>query len=199
MNYTDFEKKRKEAISFSKMHGYLVPMPEEERQYILDLSDFYEEYLQNMRVSDFVRIVKSIVEENEQQTFIIEKKKEVKNFFYTAAQREKKDNPDYISEIAMPEISGSPERFYVRTIQLERLFIIPKDRSNEPVEVGHLFVNNPELNTIGKTRININHILLNLSDEYENGEQIIGAIQNKIFQKAENKYRQLIGKGIIQE
>ena len=194
MYYSEFVKLRDGIRIVSKMYGSELDLPENDRIYICELDDFYEDYIANMNVVDFVKIAKKVIEKTTGESFTIEKKPEFKRYFYTDKDRQLDSNPEFIKEIEMPKFSENSNRYFARTILVDRIFILPKDRSNEPVELGLVFKKNPELSTFAKTGTVMNNLLSNISDEYDEGNLIKEEIQNEIFKKAESKFNKLFRK-----
>ena len=194
MYYSEFVKLRDGIRIVSKMYGSELDLPENDRIYLCELDDFYEDYIANMNIIDFVKTAKKVMERTTGESFEIQKKPELKRYFYTEKDRQLDSNPEFIKEIEMPRFSENLNRYFARTILVDRIFILPKDRSNEPVELGLVFKKNPELSTFAKTGTVMNNLLSNISDEYDEGNLIKEEIQNEIFKKAESKFNKLFRK-----
>ena len=82
MNYSEFEKMREGLRVVSKAHGSRIKATKETVKYISLLEDFFDEYVSNMNVLEFARIVREVLTKvNGGEPFVIVLGEEIKRFF----------------------------------------------------------------------------------------------------------------------
>lgn len=199
MKYSEFEKMREGLRVVSKAHGSRIKMAKDEEQHIRFLGDFFDEYVSNMNVLEFARIVReTLTKVNEGEPFVIVLGEEIKRFFPSMI-----DETSPIDEICekirfpMDRIKDETKRpisFVKRTAKVSSVYVEPKDKSREPVELGIVFPGNPELSTIGNTETSFKYALSQI--EYEYGQKASAEVANKIFKDVEKQFNLQRGQGM---
>ena len=199
MNYSEFVKIREGLRVVSKAHGSRIKATKETVKYISLLEDFFDEYVSNMNVLEFARIVREVLTKvNEGEPFVIVLGEEIKRFFPSMI-----DETSPIDEICekmkfpmagIKDETKRPISFVKRTAKVSSVYVEPKDKSREPVELGLVFPGNPELSTIGNTETSFRYVLSQI--EYEYGQEASGAIANKIFKDVEKQFNTQWVKGM---
>lgn len=196
MNYSEFEKMREGLRIVNKVYGSRIKATKETVKYISLLEDFFDEYVSNMNVLEFARIVREVLTKvNEGEPFVIVLGEEIKRFFPSMI-----DETSPIDEICekmkvpIKDETKRPISFVKRTAKVSSVYVEPKDKSREPVELGLVFPGNPELSTIGNTETSFRYVLSQI--EYEYGQKASGAIANKIFKDVEKQFNTQWVKGM---
>lgn len=196
MNYSEFVKIREGLRIVNKVYGSRIKATKETAKYISLLEDFFDEYVSNMNVLEFARIVREVLTKvNEGEPFVIVLGEEIKRFFPSMI-----DETSPIDEICekmkvpIKDETKRPISFVKRTAKVSSVYVEPKDKSREPVELGIVFPGNPELSTIGNTETSFRYVLSQI--EYEYGQKASGAIANKIFKDVEKQFNTQWAKGM---
>ena len=198
MNYSEFVKIREGLRVVSKAHGSRIKATKETEKYISLLEDFFDEYVSNMNVLALAGIVKETLTQICQEPFVIAKGAETNKVFLSMI-----DETSPIDEVCekmkvpmagIKDETKRPISFVKRTAKVSSVYVEPKDKSREPVELGLVFPGNPELSTIGNTETSFRYVLSQI--EYEYGQEASGAIANKIFKDVEKQFNTQWVKGM---
>ena len=199
MNYSEFEKMREGLRVVSKVHGSKIKMAKDKLERFSFFEDFFDEYVSNMNVLEFARIVREVLTKvNEGEPFVIVLGEEIKRFFPSMI-----DETSPIDEICekirfpMDRIKDETKRpisFVKRTAKVSSVFVEPKDKSREPVELGIVFPSNPALSTLKNTETSFKYALSQI--EYEYGQKASAEVANKIFKDAEKQFNLQRGQGM---
>ena len=198
MNYSEFVKIREGLRVVSKAHGSRIKATKETEKYISLLEDFFDEYVSNMNVLALAGIVKETLTQICQEPFVIAKGAETNKVFLSMI-----DETSPIDEVCekmkvpmagIKDETKRPISFVKRTAKVSSVYVEPKDKSREPVELGIVFPGNPELSTIGNTETSFRYVLSQI--EYEYGQKASGAIANKIFKDVEKQFNTQWAKGM---
>ena len=199
MNYSEFEKMREGLRVVSKVHGSKIKMAKDKLERFSFFEDFFDEHVSNMNVLEFARIVREVLTKvNEGEPFVIVLGEEIKRFFPSMI-----DETSPIDEICekirfpMDRIKDETKRpisFVKRTAKVSSVFVEPKDKSREPVELGIVFPSNPALSTLKNTETSFKYALSQI--EYEYGQKASAEVANKIFKDAEKQFNLQRGQGM---
>ena len=199
MNYSEFEKMREGLRVVSKVHGSKIKMAKDKLERFSFFEDFFDEYVSNMNVLEFARIVReTLTEVNNGEPFVIILGEEIKRFFPSMID-ETSPIDEICEKIRFPmdvikDETKRPISFVKRTAKVSSVFVEPKDKSREPVELGIVFPGNPELSTIGNTETSFKYALSQI--EYEYGQKASAEVANKIFKDAEKQFNLQRGQGM---
>lgn len=198
MNYSEFVKIREGLRVVSKAHGSRIKATKETEKYISLLEDFFDEYVSNMNVLALAGIVKETLTQICQEPFVIAKGAETNKVFLSMI-----DETSPIDEVCekmkvpmagIKDETKRPISFVKRTAKVSSVYVEPKDKSQDPVTLGLLFTEKPELSTIGNTETSFRYVLSQI--EYEYGQKASGAIANKIFKDVEKQFNTQWVKGM---
>ena len=199
MNYSKFEKMREGLRVVSKAHGSRIKMAKDKEQHIYLLGDFFDEYVSNMNVLEFARIVReTLTKVNEGEPFVIILGEEIKRFFPSMID-ETSPIDEICEKIKVPmagikDETKRPISFVKRTAKVSSVYVEPKDKSREPVELGIVFPGNPALSTIGNTETSFKYALSQI--EYEYGKEASEAVGDKVFKDVEKQFNLQRGQGM---
>lgn len=187
MNYSEFVKIREGLRVVSKAHGSRIKATKETEKYISLLEDFFDEYVSNMNVLALAGIVKETLTQICQEPFVIAKGAETNKVFLSMI-----DETSPIDEVCQK--TKLPLDLIRRSAKVSEVYIMPKDKSQDPVTLGLLFTEKPELSTIRNTETSFRYVLSQI--EYEYGQEASGAIANKIFKDVEKQFNTQWVKGM---
>ena len=199
MNYSEFEKMREGLRVVSKVHGSKIKMAKDKLERFSFFEDFFDEYVSNMNVLEFARIVReTLTEVNNGEPFVIILGEEIKRFFPSMID-ETSPIDEICEKIRFPmdvikDETKRPISFVKRTAKVSSVFVEPKDKSREPVELGIVFPSNPALSTLENTETSFKYALSQI--EYEYGQKASAEVANKIFKDAEKQFNLQRGQGM---
>ena len=198
MNYSEFVKIREGLRVVGKAHGSRIKATKETEKYISLLEDFFDEYVSNMNVLALAGIVKETLTQICQEPFVIAKGAETNKVFLSMI-----DETSPIDEVCekmkvpmagIKDETKHPISFVKRTAKVSSVYVEPKDKSQDPVTLGLLFTEKPELSTLKNTETSFKYVLSEI--EYEYGQEASGAIANKIFKDVEKQFNTQWVKGM---
>ena len=198
MKYSEFEKMREGLRVVSKAHGSRIKAKTETEKYISLLGDFFDEYVSNMNVLALAGIVKETLTQICQEPFVIAKGAETNKVFLSMI-----DETSPIDEVCekmkvpmagIKDETKRPISFVKRTAKVSSVYVEPKDKSQDPVTLGLLFTEKPELSKLKNTETSFRYVLSQI--EYEYGQEASGAIANKIFKDVEKQFNTQWVKGM---
>lgn len=198
MNYSEFEKMRERLRVFSKVHGSKIKISKDKLERFSFFEDFFDEYVSNMNVLELAKIVKETLTKVNNEPFVItkgaEKEKLFLSMFGETSPIDQICDKMKFPTVVIQDETKHPISFVKRTAKVSSVYIEPKDKSREPVELGIVFSDKPELSTLKNTETSFKYVLSEI--EYEYGQEASGAIANKIFKDVEKQFNTQWVKGM---